>query len=331
MITVSNLTKVYRIAKPQTGKFAAIRALFHSEYTEKRAVDDISFQVNGGEIVGYIGPNGAGKSTTIKMLSGILTPTSGTVLVDGLVPFQSRREHAKNIGVVFGQKTSLWWDVPVIDSLLLLKEMYAVDDARYKKNFDRCMEMLDMKSFINQPVRQLSLGQRMRADLAAALIHNPKILFLDEPTVGMDVVAKESLRQFILDVNREDGITTLLTTHDMTDMEKLANRVIIINAGKKEYDGTMHALRNRYGKNRRVNVTFAEAEPEISIEGFEVVVKTPFYRSFVFEQDRISAGEVMAKLAALPYTIRDITIQEADIEEIIRNIYASGIAGEGDA
>lgn len=325
MIIADNISKVYRIAKPHQGKFAALRALFHSEYIEKHAVDQVSFRIDDGEIVGYIGPNGAGKSTTIKMLSGILTPTSGTVLVNGLIPYQNRREHAKNIGVVFGQKTSLWWDVPVIDSLQLLKAMYQVDDASYKRSFSMCMDMLDMDSFINQPVRQLSLGQRMRADLAAALIHSPKILFLDEPTVGMDVVSKESLRRFILEVNREYGITTLLTTHDMSDIEKLANRIIIIDAGKKEYDGTVHELRDMYGKNRCINVTFAENEPDVDIDGLKIVNKMPFRYSFAIDHDKISTGAAMAKLANLPYTIRDITVQEVEIEEIIRNIYTNGM------
>jgi len=321
LITANHLTKVYRIAKPQKGRCAAVRALFHSEYTDKRAVDDVSFTINDGELVGYIGPNGAGKSTTIKMLSGILTPTSGDVRVNGLEPCRQRKEHAKNIGVVFGQKTSLWWDVPVIDSFRLLKEMYSVPDAQFNKNLDAYVGMLEMEGFLHQPVRQLSLGQRMRADLAAALLHDPSILFLDEPTIGVDVVAKEKLRRFILDVNKERGVTALLTTHDMVDMEKLVNRVIVIGAGKIAYDGTIHGLREKYGQNRKINVTFGEADPQIDIPGLIEVARSPFNRSYAFNQRELSAGKALALLTNQPYTIRDIAIQEADIEEIIRNLY----------
>lgn len=323
LITAQHLTKVYRIAKPQQGRFAAVRALFHSEYIEKRAVDDVSFTIDDGELVGYIGPNGAGKSTTIKMLSGILTPTSGTVRVNGLDPCRQRREHARNIGVVFGQKTSLWWDVPVIDSFKLLKEMYRVPDALFNKNLDAYVGMLEMEGFINQPVRQLSLGQRMRADLAAALLHDPSILFLDEPTIGVDVVAKEKLRRFIIDINKERGVTALLTTHDMVDMEKLVSRVIVIGAGRIAYDGTIYGLREKYGQERRINVTFAEAAPSIDIPGMTEVARSPFHISYAFDQHKLPAGKALALLTEQPYTIRDIAIQEADIEDIIRSLYTS--------
>jgi len=246
LITVKNLQKTYRIAKPHEGRFATLKSLVHPQYEERRAVDGIDFTINDGEIVGYIGRNGAGKSTTVKMLSGILVPTAGEVKVNGLTPHKDRREHLRGIGVVFGQKTSLWWDVPVIDSLNILKEMYRVDDAKFKKNLEMFTDLLDLGPFLNQPVRQLSLGQRVRADLAAALMHDPKTLFLDEPTIGVDVVAKERLREFITEINRERGVTVLLTTHDVIDMEKLVQRVIVINAGKIIYDGDILGLRERY-------------------------------------------------------------------------------------
>lgn len=321
MITAHHLTKIYRIAQPKTGRFAAVRSLFHSEYTEKRAVNDISFTIEDGEIVGYIGPNGAGKSTTIKMLSGILTPTSGEIKVNGLIPYRDRREHARHIGAVFGQKTSLWWDVPVIDSYRLLKEMYGIDDQTFKHNLDAYVDMLEMESFLHQPVRQLSLGQRMRADLAASLLHDPSILFLDEPTIGVDVVAKERLRQFILDINQKRGVTALLTTHDMVDMEKLVNRVIVIGAGQIVYDGTIQGLRDHYGQTRRIDITFAEANPQIRINGLIEVVHDAFHRSYTFNQSEISPSRALSLLTNQPYTIRDIAIQEADIEEVIRNLY----------
>lgn len=307
MINAHNLTKVYRIARPKEGRFAA--------------VDGVDFTIEDGEVVGYIGPNGAGKSTTIKMLSGILTPTSGEVRVNGHVPYQERRAHARGIGVVFGQKTSLWWDVPVIDSFRLLKEMYRIPDERFRRNLDAYVGMLEMESFLHQPVRQLSLGQRMRADLAAALLHDPSVLFLDEPTIGVDVVAKERLRRFILDVNKERGVTALLTTHDMVDMEKLVNRVIVIGSGKIMYDGTIHGLRETYGQSRRIDVTFGEAEPKIAIDGLCEVAREPFRVSYEFNPQTLSAGRVMALLSEQPFEIRDIAIQEADIEAIIRRLY----------
>ncbi len=321
MIHAQNLTKTYRISKPKTGHFAAIRSLFHSEYTEKRAVNDINFTIEDGELVGYIGPNGAGKSTTIKMLSGILTPTSGQILIDGLIPYENRREHAKHIGVVFGQKSSLWWDVPVIDSYRLLKEMYKIDDQTYKHNLDAYVAMLEMESFLHQPVRQLSLGQRMRADLVASLLHDPNILFLDEPTIGVDVVAKERLRQFIIDVNQKRGVTALLTTHDMVDMEKLVNRVIVIGSGHLVYDGTIQGLREKYGRTRRIDVTFAEPDSQLQLHGLKELVHDSFHRSYIFDQSEISASRALSQITDQPFTIRDIAIQEADIEEVIRNLY----------
>lgn len=210
MIEVSHLVKEFKIPVQKKGRFAAVRNLFSSEHTIKRAVDDITFSVDDGEIVGFIGKNGAGKSTTIKMLSGILQPTSGNVTVDGIKPFEQRMENAKQIGVVFGQKTQLWWDVPLIESYRLLKEIYKIEDGTYRKNLDRYIPMLDLEEVINKPVRQMSLGQRVKADICAALLHDPKILFLDEPTIGVDVVSKKYLHDFISEINREKGTTVLL-------------------------------------------------------------------------------------------------------------------------
>ncbi len=323
MITVQKVTKIYKIPKRLDGKSAALRSLWQRAYDEKIAVNDISFDIGSGEIVDYIGPNGAGKSTTIKMLSGILTPTAGDILVDGLTPHQQRREHAKNIGVVFGQKTSLWWDVPVVDSFRLLKEMYEIPDETYQENLRVYMDMLEMGGFLNQPVRQLSLGQRVKADLAAALLHNPQTVFLDEPTIGVDVVAKERLRQFIRDINQIRGVTVLLTTHDMVDMEKLVNRVLVIDAGRIAYDGTIHRLREQYGRNRRLDVVFAEHSPHIDVPGLVQVAAAPYRRSYTFNQQEMSAEKALGLIMNQPFTIRDITIQEADIEEIIRNLYTA--------
>ena len=247
MISVKKLTKTYRIAQPQEGRFAALRSLVRPQYAIRRAVDGIDFDIQDGEAVGYIGQNGAGKSTTIKMLSGILTPDSGSIEVNGLTPHIERKAHLQNIGVVFGQKTSLWWDVPVIDSLRILKEMYRIEDGRFKRNLEMFCGLLDLEPFLGQPVRQLSLGQRVRADLAAALMHDPHVLFLDEPTIGVDVVAKERLREFILKINQERKVTVLLTTHDVVDMEKLDPKVAkpaFVNVNDGTNEGLIYTGKN---------------------------------------------------------------------------------------
>lgn len=324
MIKVNNLSKTYRVTKLSTGRFATLKSLVHPEYEERRAVDNISFTVNDGEIVGYIGRNGAGKSTTIKMLSGILVPTSGEVKVNGLIPHKDRKEHLRGIGVVFGQKTSLWWDVPVIDSLNLLKEMYRVDNARFKKNLDMFVDLLDLGPFLEQPVRQLSLGQRVRADLAAALMHDPKILFLDEPTIGVDVVAKERLREFITEINRERNVTVLMTTHDVVDMEKLVKRVMVINAGHLIYDGNIHGLRKRYGTQRRMEIQFEGALPILTLPEVVTEKLEDGRLAVMFDQHTYTVDEVLANLRKSGSPIRDILIQDTDIEQIVRNIYQEG-------
>lgn len=321
MIEVRNVTKTYKIPVLKEGRFYTLRNFFSRTFEEKKAVDNISFQISDGETVGYIGPNGSGKSTTIKMLSGILTPTSGEILVNGLEPGRNRSENARNIGVIFGQKTSLWWDVPVIDSYRLLKEMYCIDDAVYRKNLDKYADMLDLGSFLEQPVRQLSLGQRVRADLAAALIHDPKVLFLDEPTIGVDVLSKEKLREFIKELNREQKVTILLTTHDMVDLEKLVRRVIVIDSGKIFYDGDMDSLRDLYGQRRKIELTFSVEDPQIDIPGLSLLEASPYRRSYSFLQNEISAEQVIAQFAAISSQITDVSVQKADIEEVVRNIY----------
>ncbi|MDO5445894.1 MAG: ATP-binding cassette domain-containing protein [Eubacteriales bacterium] len=321
MIRVQEATKIYRVPVPSEGRFAGIRNLFHMNYTDRTVVDHISFDIRDGESVCYIGPNGAGKSTTVKMLSGILMPTSGSVSVNGLDPCRNRKENARNIGVVFGQKTSLWWDVPVIDSYRLLKEMYGISDAAFRKNLELFCDLLEMESFLNSPVRQLSLGQRMRADLAAALLHDPEILFLDEPTIGVDIVAKARIREFISELNSTRGITVMVTTHDMADMEKIVDRVIVIDKGKIYYDGTVAAMKAKYGKKRRIDLTFTEEDPEISIPGLTEISSSPFSRSFSFHTDELTAEQTIAKLTALPLHITDISVQQTDIEEIVRDIY----------
>ena len=244
MIQVEHLRKTFRVAKRSAGFGNAVKALFHREYDEIRALDDISFRIEDGEAVGYIGPNGAGKSSTIKILSGILTPDSGTCHVDGRVPWKDRKNHVAQIGVVFGQRSQLWWDVPVIDSFELIRDIYAVPESTYKRNLRDLTDLLDLNELLKTPTRSLSLGQRMRCEIATSLLHDPRILFLDEPTVGLDAVSKLAVRQFILDMNRTRGTTVILTTHDMQDVEALAKRVILIGKGHILLDGTLDDIRH---------------------------------------------------------------------------------------
>lgn len=243
MIQVEHLRKTFRVAKRSAGFGNAVKALFHREYDEIHALDDISFRIEDGEAVGYIGPNGAGKSSTIKILSGILTPDSGTCLVDGRIPWKDRKTHVAQIGVVFGQRSQLWWDVPVIDSFELIRDIYAVPESIYKRSLRDLTDLLDLNELLKTPTRSLSLGQRMRCEIAASLLHDPRILFLDEPTIGLDAVSKLAVREFILDMNRTRGTTVILTTHDMQDVEALAKRVILIGKGRILLDGTLDDIR----------------------------------------------------------------------------------------
>lgn len=243
MITMEHVCKSYKIAKRNAGLGEACKALFHREYEVIHALDDVSFTIQDGEMVGYIGPNGAGKSSTIKILSGILTPDGGTVLVDGRVPYKNRIKHVREIGVVFGQRSQLWWDVPVIDSFELLKDIYSIPEVKYKQNMEELTELLNLAELLRSPARQLSLGQRMRCEIAASLLHSPRILFLDEPTIGLDAVSKLAVRDFIRKQNKIHGTTVILTTHDMQDIEALTKRIILIGKGKILMDGTLGDIR----------------------------------------------------------------------------------------
>ncbi|MCM1244938.1 MAG: ATP-binding cassette domain-containing protein [Roseburia sp.] len=255
MITMENVCKTYKIAKRNAGFREACKALFRREYEEIRALNHVSFTIQDGEMVGYIGPNGAGKSSTIKILSGILTPDSGICRVDGRVPWKDRIHHVKEIGVVFGQRSQLWWDVPVTDSFELLKEIYSIPDSAYRSNLHELTELLDLKELLRSPARQLSLGQRMRCEIAASLLHNPKILFLDEPTIGLDAVSKLAVRDFIRRQNEEHGTTVILTTHDMQDIEALTKRIILIGKGEVLLDGTLEDIKKG---DRTIDETVAE-------------------------------------------------------------------------
>jgi len=242
MIELSHIKKTFRVARRDGGMKNALRSLFRRDYTEIHALDGISFRIGDGEMVGYIGPNGAGKSSTIKIMSGILTPDSGSCVIDGLTPWKHRREHVKNIGVVFGQRSQLWWDVPVIDSFELIRDIYRVPQDEYKRSLDELETLLNLGEIMRTPTRMLSLGQRMRCELAASLLHNPRLLFLDEPTIGLDAVSKLAVRDFVKRINRERGTTVILTTHDMQDIEALAGRVLLIGRGRILFDGTFTGL-----------------------------------------------------------------------------------------
>ncbi|AND42539.1 MULTISPECIES: ABC transporter ATP-binding protein [Cytobacillus] len=323
IIEVEHLMKDFMIAKRETGFLGAVKSLVKREHIKKEAVKDISFSIGEGEMVGYIGPNGAGKSTTIKMLTGILVPSSGSVTVNGIIPYENRQENAKNIGVVFGQRTQLWWDLPTIESFELLKEIYQVSAKRYKENMDTFTEILGLDEFLNTPVRQLSLGQRMRADIAASLLHDPPILFLDEPTIGLDVIAKEKMRTFIKEINNERKITVILTTHDMEDIEKLCERMILIDHGQKVYDGEIAVVKERFGKTRTLIVDLEESSHSLQLKGREVFKEEASRFWIRFNRDEVSASELIAQITET-HNIKDLTVEEPAIESIISRIYQEG-------
>lgn len=322
-IEVKNVSKSFKISKRAKGIPGAVANLFVPKYEKKQAVKDISFQIEQGEMVGFIGPNGAGKSTTIKMLSGILHPDAGEIRVNGYIPYKQRRGYVGSIGVVFGQKSQLQWDLPVIDSFELLKAIYRIPEETYQKNLDRFLEMLDMAEFINRPVRQLSLGQRMRADIVAALLHSPKIVFFDEPTIGVDVVGKEKIRSFIRELNAEDKVSMIFTTHDMQDIEKTCRRLIIIDQGEKVYDGSLTGIREKYGTTRQLDVEFGEnytLEPIRNVEIKELGELDGRKKRFIFENTQVQIDELMGHLLQ-NYNIRDINVSEPEIENLIGKIY----------
>lgn len=319
-IEVKDLCKEYRIAKTGKGIGGAIKSLFHREYTVKEAVRHVDFSVEKGEIVGYIGPNGAGKSTTLKMLSGILIPTSGTVQVGGIVPYERRRENAKRIGVVFGQRSQLYWDLPVSDTFDLYESLYDIPHETFRKNCELFTELLDMGGFLDQPVRQLSLGQKMKANIAVALLHDPAVLYLDEPTIGLDVVSKKVLRQAIKAINREKGTTVMLTTHDMDDIEAVCNRLIMINEGVKLFDGTLESFRNQYEREIVIRLEFEDSAPVWrDIEGLSLSKR----EETALEVKLLDRNAVKASITRLLDTFepQNIFVREPDIEDIVEIAY----------
>ncbi len=326
IIEVENLSKHFKRFRRRPGLLGSVRDLFHRHQETVRAVDGVTFSIEPGEIVGYIGANGAGKSTTIKMLTGILVPTSGRIVVDGLVPYRNRYRHVRKIGAVFGQRSQLWWDIAVIEAFKLLQKIYEVPKADYQKRLDKFTEVLGLGGLLNIPVRKLSLGQRMRCDLAAALLHNPSILFLDEPTIGLDVAVKASIREFIREASRDQGTTVILATHDLGDIEDLCRRVIMIDSGKLIFDGTLDALAEMVPMDRRLSVKLAAPVSDTQmadiLKGFRVRAESedPYNWSFEFDRSQVSAPELTGFLLAR-LKIHDLALEEAAIEDVVREIY----------
>jgi ABC-2 type transport system ATP-binding protein len=299
-------------------RFVVRRGRFRRERHVVEAVKGISFRVERGELLGYLGPNGAGKSTTIKMLTGILVPSSGHVRVAGLEPSRWRIELARRIGAMFGQRVQLWWDLPLQDSFELLRHVYKVPRERYAERLARLRAVLDLDAFLQTPVRQLSLGQRIRGELAASMLHGPELLFLDEPTIGLDVVAKQRVRDFLLEINRQDGVTVMLTTHDLGDIERLCERLLVIDQGSLIWDGGIPELKERFGGERTLVVDLEEPAPPLAVEGAAVERVEGPRQWLCF---RGSASDLTARVVASARVV-DLQIQEPDIEEIVRRIYA---------
>jgi ABC-2 type transport system ATP-binding protein len=324
-IIVEDLIKTFRVATRAPGAWGAVRGLVRRRVREVRALDGVSFSLEAGELVGYIGPNGAGKSSTVKVLAGILVPDSGRVEVLGRVPWRDRIAHVRHIGVVFGQRTQLWWDLPVIESLDLLRHIYRVPEVDYRRSRDELIAILGLERHLDTPVRQLSLGERMRCDLAASLIHRPPLLFLDEPTIGLDAVSKLAVRDFILRLNRERGVTVILTTHDMDDVEVLCRRVIVIGAGTILSDGTIADLRQRVSRERWLTVDVDDDSAERLADPDAQVVRRDGHRvCLAFDPQAISPAELIARVTSR-FPVRDLFVENPPIETIIARLYGAEI------
>lgn len=327
LIKLNHVSKSYRVHVQDKSSGSFLRRLFRPELKTVHAVSGLSFSIRAGELVGFIGENGAGKSTTIKMMSGILSPDEGEIRVNGLVPYQKRRENAANIGVVFGQRTRLQWDLPMKDSFDLYREIYRIDPQTYRKNVDQFVEMLHMESFLTTPVRQLSLGQRMKVEITLSLLHDPPILYLDEPTIGLDVFAKHQIRDFIRQRNRTGNTTTILTSHDMKDLEEVCRRIILLSQGRLLFDGTMGEFRNRYAAEEVLEVVFSSPVllDHTLLPGCRIVQEEPHKAKIAFVPQTLPASALISALAAR-YEISDVSIQRADIEDMVRGIYQEQLA-----
>ena len=324
LIEARGLTKKFRQAVKEPGLVGSLKHFFSRQYRDKIAVDHIDFSVEAGESVAYLGPNGAGKSTTIKMLTGILVPTSGSLVVDGLVPHEKRQQNARKIGVVFGQRTQLWWDIPVIESFNLARDMYEIPAARYRDNLAQFTEILGLAEFMNLPAAKISLGQRMRADLCMALLHDPRILYLDEPTIGLDIAVKDSIRGFIRSRIEERGTTVILTTHDLGDIEDICKRIVIIDNGKIIHDGDLAALKDNYARDRVIHFQLARPPESMALirAGLPTCETTTdgLRLSVRFDRFKFAAGEIAA--AVMPHVeVVDFRIDEPEVEDLIRKVY----------
>lgn len=319
-IELNGICKSFKVFQRPEGRFGLLRGAFSREIKVVKALEDLTFQICEGELVGYIGPNGAGKSTTVKVMSGILTPDKGMCSIMKRIPWKERVAHVSRIGVVFGQRSQLWWDLPVNDSFRLLKDIYNVAEGEYSKRLTELVETLGISELLKTPVRQLSLGQRMRCEIAASLLHRPQILFLDEPTIGLDAVSKLALRDFLKNENRENGITMILTTHDMDDIETMCNRVMVIGHGKLLYDGKLEALKEKYSPFRHIRATLSEKKDEIKIEGAESVKINGSIWNVKFDPRKIAAHTMVERIA-MRLPLKDISIEEEDIDEIIASMY----------
>ncbi|WEG12186.1 ATP-binding cassette domain-containing protein [Pullulanibacillus sp. KACC 23026] len=320
MITVKGLNKSFKVAERTGGLKQAAKSLFKRDYKNVQALQDISFSIAPGEIVGYIGPNGAGKSTTIKVMSGILVPDSGMCEILGYTPWKERTRYVRHIGVVFGQRSQLWWDVPVMDSFELLRDIYKVPMEAFKETLNLLIETLNLQDFIHTPVRQLSLGQRMRCEIAASLLHNPEILFLDEPTIGLDAVSKLAVRQFIKTYNQERKLTVILTTHDMSDIEALADRILLIGKGHLLYDGTLSDLREQFGATKLITVDYQDERPTIQIDGATLVSQDIQRAVLSVDTRELKVADVISQLSQ-QVALTDVTVDAQSIEEIVVQLY----------
>ncbi len=323
IITVKNITKEFRVNKGRSGFLGSVTNLFSRDYRTVQAVNDISFEINRGEFVGYVGENGAGKSTTIKILTGILLPTSGMAEVNGIIPYKNRVENSKRIGVVFGQRSQLWWDLPVRESFDLLKSIYHIPQDLFRHNMDLFIDILKVDDFFDVPVRKLSLGQRMRCDLAASLLHDPDILFLDEPTIGLDVIAKDKIRKFLKEINRDRNTTIILTTHDMDDIEALCKRIIILDQGKIVFDNPLSTLKKEYGGERVLEVEFNEFYESLDkVPEINVFKEEENKKWIKFSREKYTAASIISKITE-NYEIKDISIHEPNVEDIVKTIYGN--------
>ena len=320
-ILVEGLSKSYRVSERQSGAWGAVKGLFRRQVRIVEALKGISFELDRGELLGFIGPNGAGKSTTIKVLSGILEPSSGRCEVDGLTPWRNRMRHVARIGVVFGQRTQLWWDLPVIDGFELLRDIYAVPDSEYRRTRDTMVGLMRLEKVLDQPVRQLSLGQRMRCEIAATMLHRPSILFLDEPTIGLDAPSKLAVREFVKTLNREQHVTVILTTHDMHDIEALAERVIVIGNGVILADTSFEALRTEVLTERRLSIDFVGEAPALSIPGVAVCSREGNSLELSFDPRAVAVPQLIGRISA-EYELADIRLEQPRIEEVIAHFYS---------